>query len=88
MYVVFLKITTFLWRILILHPGHTSLFLETVTMWEGGGGGGGGGARAEKNEYPDKKNDFFKTLILLIRVTKFPLNWIQLEIDPYQTIII
>ena len=29
-YVVFLKITTFLWRTLILHPGHTSLFLETV----------------------------------------------------------
>ena len=81
MYVVFLKITTFLWRILILHPGHTSLFLETITMWEEG-------ARAEKNKYPDKKHDFFKTLILLIRVTKFSLNWIQLETDPNQTIII
>lgn len=42
----------------------------------------------EKNKYPDKKHDFFKTLILLIRVTKFPLNWIQLETDPNQTIII
>ena len=31
-WVVFLKITTFSWRILILHPGHTSLFLETVTI--------------------------------------------------------
>ena len=28
MYVVFLKITTFLWRILILHPSHTSLFFK------------------------------------------------------------
>ena len=27
-YVVFLKITTFLWRILILHPSHTSLFFK------------------------------------------------------------
>ena len=25
-------ITTFLWIILILHPGHTSLLLETVTI--------------------------------------------------------
>ena len=32
MYAVFLKITTFLWIILILHPGHTSLFHETVTI--------------------------------------------------------
>ena len=32
MYVVFLKVSTFLWIILILYPGHTSLFLETVTM--------------------------------------------------------
>ena len=53
-----------------------------------GGGGRGGEGRAEKNKYPDKKHDFFKTLILLIRVTKFPLNWIQLETDPNQTIII
>ena len=32
MHVYFLKITTFLWIILILHPGHTSLFHETVTI--------------------------------------------------------
>ena len=29
---VFLKITTFLWIILMLHLGHTSLFLETVMI--------------------------------------------------------
>ena len=29
---IFLKIATFLWIILILHPGHSSLFLETVTI--------------------------------------------------------
>ena len=32
MYVVFLKIITFLWLTLILHLGHTSLFLETVRI--------------------------------------------------------
>ena len=32
MYVVFLKITTFLWISLILHPGHTNVLLETVTI--------------------------------------------------------
>ena len=32
MYVVFLKITTFLGLNLILHLGHTSLFLETVRI--------------------------------------------------------
>ena len=32
MYVVFLKKTTFLWRISILHPSHTSLFFETVFL--------------------------------------------------------
>ena len=42
MYVVFLKVTTFSWR----NPGHTSLFLETVTIKFGGGGG----ARAEIRE--------------------------------------
>ena len=31
-YVAFLKITTFLQIIFILHSGHTSLFLETVTI--------------------------------------------------------
>ena len=41
MYVVFLKITTFLWRILILHPGCTSLFLEVITIKFGGPRGRG-----------------------------------------------
>ena len=31
-YVVFFKIARFLWIILILNPGHTSLFLESVTI--------------------------------------------------------
>ena len=31
-YVVFLKMTPFLWVTLILHPGHTSLFLEAVRI--------------------------------------------------------
>ena len=41
----FLKKTTFLWITLILHPGHTILFLETVIIKFGG-------PRAEKNKYP------------------------------------
>ena len=32
LYVVFLKVTTFLWIILMLHPGYASLFLETITI--------------------------------------------------------
>ena len=32
MNIVFLNIDTFLWILLIPHPGHTSLFLETVTV--------------------------------------------------------
>ena len=52
--VYFLKITTFLWIILILHPGRSSLLLETVTIkfgrprtdiWSGG-------LRAEKKQIP------------------------------------
>ena len=35
MYVVFLKITTFLWVILIFHPGYTKLILETITKFRG-----------------------------------------------------
>ena len=42
MYIVFLKITTFLWVILIFYPGYTSLILEIVTVTFGG---------AEKNKY-------------------------------------
>ena len=37
----FFKVTTFLWIILILHPGHTSLFLETVIIKFGGRGAEG-----------------------------------------------
>ena len=32
MHVVFLRIFSFLWIILITHPGHTNLFLESVTI--------------------------------------------------------
>ena len=32
MYVVFFKVTTFLWLTLILHPDHSNLFLETVRI--------------------------------------------------------
>ena len=62
-HVYFLKITTFLWVILILHPGCNSLLLETVTIKFGGPRGRGtrtdtrvdiwgGGPMAEKNKYP------------------------------------
>ena len=47
MYVVFLKITTFLWIILILHSGHTSLFIKTVTIKFMGARGRGPTCRAE-----------------------------------------
>ena len=59
MYVLFLKITTFLGLTLIIHPGHTSRFFETVKMkFMGPTGRGpradewGRGPRAEKNKYP------------------------------------
>ena len=37
MYVAFLKITTFLWIVLLAHPGHISLLFETVKInfWGG-----------------------------------------------------
>ena len=41
MLVYFLKITTFLWIILILHPGCNSILLETVTIKFGGPTGRG-----------------------------------------------
>ena len=41
MHVYFLKISTFLWIIVILHPGHNSLLLETVTIKFGGSRGRG-----------------------------------------------
>ena len=55
---VFLKITTFLWIILILH---TSLFLEIVTTKFGGGG-----PRARKtNTVPHIKNIYIYILIAI-----------------------
>ena len=53
MYVYFLKLTTFLWIILILHPGRGSLLLKTVAIKFGGQRTDiwGGGLRAEKNKY-------------------------------------
>ena len=52
---IFFKVTTFLWIILILHPSHTSLFLETVIMKFGG-------PRAEGREkqIPNKLPEFNK----------------------------
>ena len=48
MYVVFLKITIFLWLTLILHTGHSSLFLETVRIeFMGPRGRGAEGPRAD-----------------------------------------
>ena len=35
-YVVFWKITTFLWITLILHPGHTSLESARIRLWSRG----------------------------------------------------
>ena len=54
MYVVFLKITTFLWRILILHPDHTSLFLKLQQYNWGGGLGGWRGAEGREKQIPNK----------------------------------
>ena len=45
----FFKVTTVLWIILILHPSHTSLFLETVIIKFGGSRDRHMGPRAEKN---------------------------------------
>ena len=58
MHVYFLKITTFLWIILILHLGCNSILLETVTTKFGGPRADrradirDRGPRAEKNKYP------------------------------------
>ena len=63
MHVYFLKITTFLWIISILHPGCNSILLEAVTIKFGGPRGRGpraniradiwdGRSRAEKNKHP------------------------------------
>ena len=49
-HILFLKITKFLGLTLIPHPGHTSLFLETVKITFMGPRGRG--PRAEKNKYP------------------------------------
>ena len=53
MYVVFLKITSFLRIILTFHSGHTNLFLETVTIkFMGPRGRRAEGPRVEKSEHP------------------------------------
>ena len=58
---------TFLWRILILYPSHTSLFLEIVTIkfWGLRTQGWHMEPRAEKNKYPRiiKFLNFCSTLI-------------------------
>ena len=68
MYVVFLKITTFLWRILILHPGRTSLLLETVTIKFGGlrgrGAEGRGPTYGAEGRGPRKTNTPIINLLL------------------------
>ena len=57
MYVYFLKLTTFLWIILILHPSRSSLLLDTVTTNVFWGSEGPRtdiwwlGMRTEKNKY-------------------------------------
>ena len=55
-YVYFLKITTFLWIILILHPGPSSLLLETVTKKIWGPRGReptyGPGTKCREKKYP------------------------------------
>ena len=52
MYVAFLKVSALLWIILILHPGHTSLFLETVIKFMGRRG-------PEKTNTPKGKENLF-----------------------------
>ena len=65
MYVVFFKITVFLWIILILHPGHTSIFLETKTinfMWPWGLGAEGREKQIPESNYVfNSDNLSFKT---------------------------
>ena len=63
-YVAFFKITRLLWIILILHPGHRCLFLETITitfiglMVEGQD-------KEQKDEIQEKQIPSLKTMILL-----------------------
>ena len=65
MYVYFLKITTFLRIILILHPGRSSILLENLTTKFGGPRTDiwSGGPRAEKNKYPLLGNIFCDSLL-------------------------
>ena len=60
---VFLKITTFLWVILIIYPGYTSLFLETVTIKIGGPRDRGPtyGPEGRKKQIPDQLEIFRQT---------------------------
>ena len=55
MYVVFLKITTFLWRTLILYPSHTNLYLEIV-MIKFGRPRGQGSTYGAEGQGPRKTN--------------------------------
>ena len=73
------QITTVLWIIFILHPGRSSILLETVTITFGGPSGGGprtdmwgggprtdmwgGGLMAEKNKYPLLGSIFYDSLL-------------------------
>ena len=54
-YVYFLKITTFLWIIIILHPDPSSLLLETVTK-KFGGLRGRGPTYGARDRVPGKTN--------------------------------
>ena len=64
------QITTYLWIIFMLHPGRSSLLLETVTIKFGGLRGGGprtdmwaGGQRAEKNKYSLLGSIFYDSVL-------------------------
>ena len=64
------QITTVLWIIFILHPGRSSILLETVTITFGGPRSGGprtdmwgGGLMAEKNKYPLLGSIFYDSLL-------------------------
>ena len=63
MHVYFLKMSTFLWIILIFHPGRNSLLLETVTIKFGRSRNVGGRPRAEKNKYPLLGSTFCDSLL-------------------------
>ena len=70
MHVYFSKLTTFLWIILIRHPGRSSLLLEIVIINFGGpmrqgqrADICGRGPRVEKNKYPVLGSIFCDSLL-------------------------